>query len=148
MVLVSTVRLITSPTQVQFLSPPLCPSYRHEADVPSVPGCQQMEVRKMPVNYLTSMPEVDAYAHIGEVVKAAADAQPRDAYLAVVAKMSALFDGHLIAEIVAAITAGYANGFPTVKAILAALAASGIVLPPWASILVDILLKVTPAPAA
>jgi hypothetical protein len=95
------------------------------------------------MNEFASTPEATVHSHIAAALKAGCDCDPNGAYDAVASSLSASF-GPVVQQIINLIKSGLTN----LPAILAALAATGIVLPPWMSLLVTILLAVIPKPAA
>ena len=87
---------------------------------------------------LASTPEENVHAAIADAVAVGCELNAE----AAVASLEASF-GPVIQQIVALIKSGLAN----LPAILEALSALGIVLPPWFSLIITILLKIVPQPA-
>jgi len=95
------------------------------------------------MNEFASTPECTVHASIAAAVLAGCDCDPDGACDAVAMSLSASF-GPIVQQIINLIKSGLTN----LPAILAALAATGIVLPPWVSLVVTILLAVITKPAA
>jgi len=92
---------------------------------------------------LAAIPESTVHANLAAAVLAGCDCDPDGACEAVATSLSASF-GPIVQQIINLIKSGLTN----LPAILAALAATGIVLPPWVSLVVTILLAVITKPAA
>ena len=90
-----------------------------------------------------AMPDDIAQAHLEDAVKVGCDCHPDDAKAAMVDKLTVNF-GPIVTKIVDLIKSGVVN----LPAILAALQSMGVVLPPWVSMLVTLLLAIVPKPAA
>lgn len=85
---------------------------------------------------LASIPEIAVHEQIAEALAAGCE---HDEF-ASIASLEASF-GPVVQQIVALIKAGLKN----LPEILAALSALGIVLPPWFSLIINILLRIVPA---
>jgi len=86
---------------------------------------------------LAAIPESTVHANIAAAVKAGCDCDPDGAYDAVASSLSASF-GPVVQQIINLIKSGLTN----LPAIIAALQAAGVVLPPWAGLIIQILLAV------
>lgn len=94
---------------------------------------------------MSDIPQIthdEAREHIALACVAGCDCEPQAARGAVVDKLTASF-GPVITEIIALIKSGLTN----LPAILAALQAAGVVLPPWINMLVTLLLAIVPKAA-
>lgn len=87
---------------------------------------------------LAAIHEDEVHQHIAAAVAAGCQASPELATAAVVEKLEAAFSGQIIQKVIALIKSGMTN----LPAILQALAAAGMVLPPWFSLVINILLAV------
>jgi len=87
---------------------------------------------------LLVIPECDAHQAIAAAVAAGVRAEPQFAAAKVIDSLAASF-GPIIQKIVALIQ----SGIKSLPAILAALQAAGITVPPWVNVVIVILLAVT-----
>lgn len=87
---------------------------------------------------LASTPETNVHAAIAEAVAVGCELNAE----ATVASLTASF-GPVIQKIIDLIKQGMKN----LPEILAALSAMGVILPPWFSLIITILLKIVPQPA-
>ena len=89
------------------------------------------------------MPADEAIEHVCASIQLCAAAPNTEAAATgTVARLTASF-GPIVQKIIALI----GSGLTSLPAILAALTAAGVTLPPWASIIVTLLLALTPKPA-
>jgi hypothetical protein len=89
---------------------------------------------------LSAIPQEHVDHAIASAMFAGCDCDPGGACDAVVSSLSASF-GPIIQQIIEIIKTGVRN----LPAILAALQAAGVVLPPWVNLIITILLKIIPA---